>query len=278
MISLNAPSITRIQPHRGWQWLDFSELWRYRELLYFLTWRDIKVRYKQAVLGAAWAIFQPLAMMIILSLFLRRESHLFSSEIPYPLFLFSGLLPWVFFANAINGSGQSVVASQNMVRKVYFPRFLIPMGAVGTSLVDFAVAFIMLVVLMLGYRRSPSWEMLLLPILVVGLMAAALGIGTFIAALTVAYRDFRYIVPFLVQLWMFATPSVYRDLETLRADWRLWLPLSPPFGLIVNFRAAALGLPLDFYCLAVSMSVGLILLVAGSLYFRRVERTFADIV
>jgi lipopolysaccharide transport system permease protein len=258
--------------------IDFAELWRYRELLYFLTWRDIKVRYKQAVLGAAWAIFQPLAMMIILSLFLRRESHLFSSEIPYPLFLFCGLLPWIFFANAINGSGQSVVAGQNLVRKVYFPRLLIPMGAVGASLVDFAVAFVMLGVLMLGYRRAPSWEMLLLPILIIGLIAAALGIGSFVSALTVAYRDFRYIVPFLVQLWMFATPSVYRDLETLRADWRLWLPLSPPFGLIMNFRAAALGLPLDLYSLAVSLSVSLLLLVSGTLYFRRMERAFADIV
>lgn len=271
--------ITIIERRRGWQIFDLKELWRYRELLFFLTWRDVKVRYKQTVLGAAWAIIQPLATMVVFTVFLGQLASVPSGDFPYPLFVFAGLLPWTFFSNAITSAGQSVVGSQNLVTKVYFPRLIIPISAVGVGLVDFLIAFGMLFVLMFWYGVFPGINFLLAPFLILGLMIAALGMGILLSALTVAYRDFRYVVPFAVQLWMFATPSIYMQADAVvspRAQWVL--PLNPAYGLIYNFRQSVLGGELDFYSLAVSSGVGMVLLLLGCLYFRRVERSFADII
>jgi lipopolysaccharide transport system permease protein len=271
--------LTVIERKPGWRFLDLADLWRYRELLCFLVWRDVKVRYKQTVLGAAWAILQPFATMVVFSLFFGRLAEMPSAGFPYPLFVFAGLLPWFFFSNAITSASQSVVGNQKLVTKVYFPRLLIPIGAIGPGLVDLAISFGLLLAMMVFYGVAPGWGMLMVPVLAFVLMTAALGVGTLLCALTVAYRDFRYVVPFMIQLWMFATPCVYMEAGLLMGPrWETMLPLNPAYGLIANFRAAVLGTPFDLYALAVSSAVSLLLLVAGCLYFRRVERSFADII
>jgi lipopolysaccharide transport system permease protein len=271
--------LTIIERRSTWQLVDWRELWRYHELLFFLTWRDVKVRYKQTVLGAAWAVLQPLATMIVFAVFLGRMAGVSNQIEHYSLFVFAGMLPWTFFANALSSAGGSVVGNQNLVTKVYFPRLIIPMSAVGAGLVDFAVAFGMLAAMMLFYSVLPGWGFLLLPLMVLLLGIAALGIGTLLAALTVAYRDFRYVVPFGVQLWMFATPCIYLDAANLIGPrGQLVLPLNPAYGLILNFRQAALGGSLDWYALLVSAAVSIAMLLVGCFYFRRVERGFADII
>ena len=276
--------LTIIERQPGWRLVNVRELWRYRELLFFLTWRDIKVRYKQTVLGAAWSILQPLATMIVFTLFLGRLQTDEPGDLPYPLFVFAGLLPWTFFSNAVGSAGNSVVGSQNLVTKVYFPRLIIPMSAVAAGLVDFAIAFGMLVLMVIGFAFSdtpvvPGWSLLLLPIIVAGLVVAALGVGTLLSALTVAYRDFRHVVPFMIQLWMFATPVIYlKNASFVGPRGQALLPLNPAYGLIDNFRQAVLGGPVHWYELLVSGSVAVALLLVGCLYFRRVERSFADII
>jgi lipopolysaccharide transport system permease protein len=273
------PPVTVIEPRPGWQFVNVAELWRYRELLGFLVWRDIKVRYKQTVLGAAWAVIQPLTVMVVFTLFLGRLAALPSGDLPYPLFVFAGLLPWTFFANAVTTSSQSVVGSQNLVTKVYFPRLIIPLSAVGVGLVDLGIASGMLLVMLLGYGVLPGWGLLLVPVLVLGLVVAAVGVGTLLAALTVAYRDFRHAVPFLVQVWMFATACIYLEADAVVGPrWQAVLPLNPVYGLVSNFRQAVTGGPLDLYALGVSGAVSVALLVVGCAYFRRVERSFADII
>ncbi|WP_406696216.1 ABC transporter permease [Singulisphaera sp. Ch08] len=268
-----------IVPHKKWRVLDFNELWAYRELLAFLCWRDVKVRYKQTVLGGAWAILQPLMTMIVFSIFFAKLANLSSGRIPYPLFAFAGLLPWTFFANAISAAGQSVVGSERLISKVYFPRLIIPLASVGAGLVDFAVACGMLGVLMFAYGVFPSTSLVLAPVIVLGLTVAAAGVGSLLAALNVAYRDFRYVIPFLMQLWMFATPTIYMDSTSLASGvWSWILPLNPAFGLIANFRAVVLGGTLDTYSLAVSLAVSAAMFAVGTLYFSRVERGFADII
>jgi lipopolysaccharide transport system permease protein len=271
--------VTVIERRHGWQLLDLGELWRYRELLFFLTWRDVKVRYKQTVLGALWAVLQPLATMLVFSLFFRKAGASTTSPVPYSLFVLSGLVPWMFFSNAIAQAGQSVVGSQNLVTKVYFPRLMIPMGSVAAGLVDFAIASVMLLVMMvyLGHGWSPS--LLAAPWIVLGLVLAALGAGVLLSALTVAYRDFRHVVPFLVQFWMFATPCIYLQEQDAVGPWtRRLLPMNPAYGLISGFRSAVLGESFDVYALAVSTATGLVILLLGCLYFRRVEDRFADII
>ncbi len=271
--------LTVIERRPGWRLMDLRELWRYRELLFFLIWRDIKVRYKQTVLGAAWAVLQPFATMVVFSLFIGRLAGVAEKIEHYPLFSFAGLLPWTFFANAIGSAGQSVVGNQSLVTKVYFPRLYIPMGAVGAGVVDFAIAFGMLLVLMLCYGVLPGWGFLLVPAIALLLTLTALGVGTFLSALTVAYRDFRYVVPFSVQLWMFATPCIYLDAASLTGPrGQLLLALNPVYGLVFNFRQAMLGGPIAWGVLAVSAAVGILLLGLGTLYFRRVERSFADVI
>ncbi len=270
--------ITRVERKSGWQVLDLRELWQYRDLLFILTWRDIKVRYKQTVLGAAWAILQPLATMVVFTAFLGPLVNQESLAYPYPIYVFVGLVAWSFFAGSISAAGSSVVGNQNLVTKVYFPRLMIPMGAMGPPLVDFAIAFVILLGLMLLYGVAWSPGLLLVPFLLLGLFLAALGVGTLLSALTVAYRDFRHAVPFLVQLWMFSTPVIYIPESALGPKSHLLLPLNPAFGLILNFRRCVLGQPLDGYSLGVSLAVSLLFVVAGSFYFKRVERSFADII
>ena len=207
--STPAPIVTLIRPAQGWQLINFGELWQFRELLYFLTWRDVKVRYKQTLLGAAWAILQPLLMMVVFTIFFGRMAGVSSGGVPYPLFAYAGLLPWTFFATAIAAAGNSVVGSERLITKIYFPRLAVPFAAVGAAVVDFLIAFGLLIAMMVYYRVAPGWGLLLVPVIFGAILLAALGVGTLLAALNVAYRDFRYVIPFLVQLWMFATPSVY---------------------------------------------------------------------
>lgn len=271
--------VTIIERRPGWKFVDLHELWQYRELLYFLTWRDVKVRYKQTVLGAAWAILQPFATMVVFTLFLGRLGNMASGDWPYPLFAFAGLLPWTFFATGIAQASSSVVASQNLVTKVYFPRLFIPAGTVAAALVDLVIGGGMLAAMMCYYQVAPNWSLALLPLIVLGITVAALGVGVLLSALTVAYRDFRYVVPFMVQLWMFATPTIYMQADAvISPKWHSLLPFNPAFGLILNFRQACLGGAIDWHALGVSFGVSVFLLVAGCLYFRRVERTFADII
>jgi lipopolysaccharide transport system permease protein len=271
--------VTQIVRHTGWQLVDLRELWRYRELLYLLTWRDLKVRYKQTVLGAAWALLQPLANTLVFCLFLGRVVEVAKGIEHYPLFVFSAALPWTFFANAVTGAGSSVVGSQNLITKIYFPRLIIPMATVAAGLVDFAIGLILLFVLMLVYGVTPTWSILFAPLMVLMLIVAALGVGTLLAALTVAYRDFRYVVPFTVQLWMLATPIIYFNKDIIGPLGQTWLPLNPAYGLIYNFRLTMIDHhPFDWYAFSVSSAVSVALLLIGCLYFRRVERTFADII
>ncbi len=268
-----------IEPRPGWHLVDVREIWRHRELLYFLAWRDVKVRYKQTVLGGAWAILQPLATMIVFVVFLGRAVRQPDAEIPYSLFVFAGLLPWTFFSRSINSGGQSVVADQNLITKIYFPRLIVPMSAVAGGVIDLAVGFLMLAALMLYDGVFPGTTVLALPLVLLLLLVASLGVGTLLAALTVEYRDFRHLLPFMVQIWMFATPTIYLQAENLVGPrWRPYLPLNPAYGLILNFRQTLLGGPLDWYALAVSGGVSVLLLLVGCFYFRRVERGFADII
>jgi lipopolysaccharide transport system permease protein len=271
--------LTVIERRPGWQLVNLRELWSYRELLYFLAWRDVKVRYTQTALGVAWAVLQPLATMAVFSVVLGRVAGIAPRNLPYSLFVFAGILPWTLFSNAVTSSSQSVVASQNLVTKVYFPRLLIPMGSAAASLVDFASGLGLLVLLIVGYGVTIGWRMAAAPLVAAGLMCAALGVGTLFAALTVAYRDFRYVLTFAIQLWMLATPSIYMETDKLFSGRsQQLLALNPAHGLIGAFRAVVIGGTLDVQALLVSSAVSAVLLVGGVLYFRRVERRFADIV
>jgi lipopolysaccharide transport system permease protein len=269
--------ITIIEPQKGWRLLDWKELWAYRELLYVLTLRDIKVRYKQTVLGFAWAIIQPVMMMVVFSIFFGRLANMPSDGSPYPIFVYAALLPWTFFANSITNSANSLVGSANLVSKVYFPRLIIPLSSVGSGLVDFAVAGAILLLLMIYYGVSWTPNLLLAPILVAGAALTALGVGTFLAALNVAYRDFRYVVPFLVQFWMFATPVVY-PASLVPREWQWALYLNPMAGVIEGFRSVFLGSPFDLPGILVSLGGALVSFVIGIAYFEKVERRFADII
>jgi lipopolysaccharide transport system permease protein len=270
--------ITRIRPALGWQPVNVRELWQFRELVFFLIWRDVKVRYKQTVLGAAWAILQPLTMMAIFTIFFSRMAGLSSGDLPYPLFAFAGLLPWTFFASAIAASGNSVVAQERLVSKTYFPRLAIPISTVGAAAVDFLIAFSMLVILMVGYGVMPGPGLLLVPVVFAVIFLAALGVGTLLAALTVAYRDFRYVIPFMVQVWMFATPTVYMQPKAASGGIQAVLALNPMTTLIATFRAASLGGPIPWAEFGVATACVVLIFLAGCFYFRRVEDQFADII
>jgi lipopolysaccharide transport system permease protein len=273
------PLTVVIRPAGGWQAVNYGELWRYRELLFFLVWRDVKVRYKQTALGVAWAILQPLMMMAVFALFFGRMAGLSSGDMPYPLFAFAGLLPWTFFATAVGQAGQSVVGSERLVSKVYFPRLAIPFASVGAAAVDFVIACGLLGVLMAWYGVRPGWGFLLVPPILAVLALTALGVGALLAALNVRYRDFRYVVPFLLQFWMFATPTVYMQPGAdLSPALRLALGLNPLSGLVAAFRGACLGGDLPWAALAGSTACAAILFVGGCLYFRRAEADFADII
>jgi lipopolysaccharide transport system permease protein len=271
--------VTIVERRPGWRCLDVRELWRYRELLLILAWRDIQVRYKQTLLGAAWAVLQPLATMLAFWVVLGRLAASPEETVPYPLFVLAGLIPWTFFANGVSAASQSVVSCQSLVTKVYFPRLLLPMGAIGANLVDCLVAFGLFIILMFGYGVYPNWRFLLALPLMGGVIVASLGVGILLAALTVRYRDFRHVVPFMIQIWMFATPCIYLQSDAaMSSGWQALLPFNPVFGFILNFRQALLGMPLDMYPLILSATVSLSLFLLGCYYFRSAERGFADVI
>lgn len=257
--------------------VDLQGLWTYRELLYFLTWRDVKVRYKQTLLGAAWAILQPLLTMLIFTLFFGRLARIPSNGIPYPLFAYAGLLPWTFFSNAISNGGMSLVGNATLITKVYFPRMLIPAAAVGAGLVDFMMACVVLGVLMVYYHVSVTWSFLMLPVLILGTTMLALGVGMWMAALNVQYRDIKHALPFFVQLWMFATPIIY-PADMIPAQWRWVLSLNPMAPMIEGYRAALFGRPFHWDALGVSAALTIATLVYSAYAFKRMEKDFADIV
>jgi lipopolysaccharide transport system permease protein len=270
-------NVTLIEPPKGWRSIDLRELWAYRELLAVLTIRDIKVRYKQTVLGFAWAIVQPVALMGVFSLFFGKLANMPSDGYPYPIFVYAGLLPWIFFANTLTASTNSVVGSAAMLSKVYFPRLVIPLATVGAGLVDFIISAFLLFLLMAWYGVSLSLSLLAAPMLLAGVVFTALGVGTLLSALTVAYRDFRYVVPFMIQFWMFATPVVY-PASLVPEGWRWFLYLNPMAGLIEAFRAVILARPFDIPSLVLSLGVAFVLFLLGIAYFEKVERRFADII
>ena len=269
--------VIRIRPSSKWVALKLEDVWAYRELLYFLTWRDVKVRYKQTALGAAWAIIQPLFAMLIFALFFGKLAGMPSDGIPYPIFAFVGLLPWTFFANAVTNSGNSLVGSSNLITKVYFPRMIIPGAAVAAGLVDFGIAFVILGVLVVYYGIALTWSALMLPVLVLMTAVLALAVGMLTSGLNVKYRDVRHALPFLIQLWFFATPIVYPT-TIVPARWRWLMALNPMSGIIDGYRAAIFGTGFDLRGLAISAAVTLTLLVYSAYAFRRMEKTFADIV
>jgi len=269
---------TVIEPRPGWRLLNLRELWRYRELILLLTWRDVSVRYKQTVLGVAWVVLQPLAMMAAFSLFLARVGGIAEQVELYPLFVLLGLLSWTFFSGIITSSGNSLVGNQSLITKVYFPRLIIPLSAAGVSLVDLFVGLVLLAIVMGIFGVAPGMAVFLLPVTIVLLAIAALGFGILLSALTVAYRDFRYVIPFAMQFWMFATPVIYMPVELLGPTTQAVLPLNPAYGLILNFRNCVVGQPLDWRALGISSAVSVGVFVVGALYFRRVERNFADII
>jgi lipopolysaccharide transport system permease protein len=271
--------LTRILPPSGWQPVNLRELWQFRELLGFLTWRDVKVRYKQTVLGAAWAVLQPAMMMVVFTIFFSRMAGLSSGNLPYPVFCYMGLLPWTFFATAIANAGNSVVNSERLITKTYFPRLAIPFASVGAAVVDFMVAFLLLIGLMLWYGVTPTVHLALIPVIFAVIVALAIGVGTLLAALNVAYRDFRYVIPFLVQIWLFGTPTIYMQTAKYSGGaLRTLLALNPMTGLIAAFRAACSGTPIDWGQFLLSMAAAVVLLLAGCLCFRRMERSFADVI
>jgi lipopolysaccharide transport system permease protein len=274
-----APVVTILRPPSGWQFVNLRELWQFRELMLQLLWRDVKVRYKQTVLGAAWAVLQPALMMIVFTVCFSRIAETPSNDIPYPLFVYAGLLPWMFFASAITNAGNSVIGSERLITKIYFPRLAIPCAAVGTAAVDFLVALGLLAILMIVYGAAWSSSLLLVPLFFCLIAVAALGVGILLAALTVSYRDFRHATPFLVQIWMLATPTVYmQSAGGASGGLRVLLALNPMAELIGAFRAAALGSPIGWQGVAVSVVVAALVLLAGCLYFRKVEDRFADII
>jgi lipopolysaccharide transport system permease protein len=267
-----------IEPTKGWVNLQLRELWAYRELLYFLAWRDVKLRYKQTVLGAAWAIIQPFFTMVVFSLFFGNLANIPSDNIPYPLFSFAALVPWTFFANGLAQSANSLVGGANILKKVYFPRLTVPIASVLAGVVDFLIAFVVLLGMMLYFGRVPTLNVLWLPYLLVLALVTSLGVGLWLSAMNVQFRDIRYVIPFLTQLWMFSTPIAYPS-SLIPEAWRTLYALNPMVGVVEGFRWALLGTDTaPGPMIIVSSVVAVVLLVSGAFYFRRMEKTFADVV
>ena len=267
-----------IEPTKGWAPLRLKALWRYRELLYFLTWRDIKVRYKQTALGASWAVIQPLLTMVIFTVVFGHFARVPSDGVPYPIFSYCALLPWTFFAYAMGQSANSLVGNANLISKVYFPRLVIPIAASLAGLVDFAIAFVVLLGMMVFYHVIPTAAVVTLPLFLLLALAAALAVGIWLSALNVQYRDVRYTVPFLTQVWLYATPIAY-PAGIIRGKWHLIFALNPMTGVVEGFRWAILGKGgLDEASLAISSAVTVVALIGGLFYFRRMEQQFADVV
>jgi len=273
-----APTITVIEPKTGWVPVDFGEIWNYRELLYFLTKRDIKVRYKQTVLGGLWAVIQPAFTMLVFTLFFGRLAKMPSDGLPYPIFVYAGLLPWTYFANAVSASGNSLVGSSNLITKVYFPRIVVPASAALAGLLDFFIALFVLAALMIWYQFLPGPAILLFPFLVALTFLCAVGVGLWLSALNVQYRDIRYAIPFSIQVWMFVSPVIY-PVSLVHGKYQWLLALNPMGGVIHAYRAALLGhQPIDWGLLGLSTLIILALFLGGLYYFRRMEKFFADVV
>jgi len=265
-----------IRPRPGWIAIDWKELWTSRELLAFLIWRDVKVRYKQAVLGVLWAVLQPLFTMIIFTAIFGKFAKVPSDGVPYAAFVFAGLIPWTFFSSSITQASQSLVNQQALLTKIYLPRILIPAASIGAALVDMAISFAIFAPILIYYKIVPGWGLVLLPLLLTVTVAATLGIGMALAAITVTYRDFRFVVPFMIQSWLYISPVIY-PVSVVPKEWQWALAINPMSGLIEGYRSAFFGLPLDVYSLCVSSASSLALLVFGLFYFRKTERRFADI-
>jgi lipopolysaccharide transport system permease protein len=265
-----------IRPRRGWIGLDWRELLHYRELLYFLVWRDVKVRYKQTVLGVAWAVLQPLFSMLIFTFIFGRFAKIPSENLPYAVFVYAGLLPWQFFANGLTLAGQSLVNQQNLLTKVYFPRLFVPTASIGAGLVDMMISFGVYAAILAVYGIVPSWQVIYLPLLVLLTCVTVLGFSYLLAALTVSYRDFRFVIPFMVQAWMYASPVIY-PVSMVPPQYQWLLGLNPMVGIIDAFRAAILGKEWNLPMLGMSILIGCGMFVFGMFYFRKVERRFADI-
>jgi len=266
----------KIQPPRWFVPVNIRELIDYRQLLYFFTWRDIKIRYKQTIIGAAWAVIQPLAMMVVFTLFFGNLAKIPSLGIPYPLFNYAALLPWMLFAEGLNRSTNSLVADTNLIKKIYFPRLILPITGVISPIVDFAIAFIILIGMMFYYGYVPTVNILYLPLLILLALLTALGVGLWLSAINVRYRDIRYATPFLVQLWLFASPVVY-DVSLLPERFQAVYALNPMVGVIQGFRWALLGTEPPSNLIVISVVIVFLLLVSGAYYFRHNEKTFADI-
>jgi homopolymeric O-antigen transport system permease protein len=270
------PLVT-IESKSSWQVVDLRDVWAHRELLYFLIWRDVKIRYKQTLLGAGWAVIQPLLTMLIFTLIFNRVAGIESNGIPYPIFAYAALLPWTFFANSINHSSNSMVSNSHLITKVYFPRVIIPIAAVGAGLVDFAVAFAMFLLLMIYYRIQITTNLLMLPALLALTTLLAIGVGTWLSAINVKYRDVKFGVPFLVQIWMYLSPIAY-PITVVPQRWRLIYSLNPVTGIIEGYRSAFFGTPFDWTPLGISLAITMIVIGYAAYEFRKLEKGFADII
>jgi lipopolysaccharide transport system permease protein len=275
--SLGAPSVV-IKPRKGLFHLDLRAVWQYRELLYFLSWREIKVRYKQTAIGVAWAILQPLLTMVIFTLIFGKLAKIPSDGLPYALFVFTALLPWGYFSQSISRSGTSLVGEANLIRKIYFPRLIIPLAAVMTPLVDFFLGFLVLLGMMVWFNVTPGWGVVTLPLFILLALVTALSVSLWLSALNVKYRDVRYTIPFLIQFWMYATPIVY-PVSLIPEKWRLLYSLNPMVGVTEGFRWALLGKESpDFSVIVGSTVIVMVVLSGGVIYFKHLERTFADVI
>lgn len=271
------PPTTVIEPKSGWLGIDLHELWHYRELLYFLVWRDFKARYKQSLLGIGWAVIRPLVSMVIFSLIFGKLANMPSDGVPYPIFSYAGLLPWTLFSGATTAAAVSVVAQSTLLTKIYFPRLYIPVGNVGVTIVDFAMASLVYVGIMVYFQYLPGPLALLLPVLILLTLMASLGVGLILASLSVTYRDFQSVTPFLMQTWMYLSPVVF-PISIVPEGYRWLLALNPMTGIINSFRSALLGTPMDWSTLGISATVAVVSFFFGLYYYRRFERRFADVV
>lgn len=269
--------VTVIKPQQGSRGLNLNELWEYRELVWMMMMRDVKVRYKQTVLGVAWAVIQPLTTMLIFTLIFGRLAKIPSDGMPYPVFVFSGLIAWSFFSSAVSSGGASMVGAAGMISKVYFPRLVVPIASIGVSVIDFAVSFCILLIIMLVYNIGPSWQVIYFPFFAIGLAVAAIGVSTWLTAITVVYRDFRFVIPFMIQIWMYLTPVIY-PVSFIPEKWRWLIYMNPILGWVDGIRSSLLGRPIDWYAVAFSFVFTLALLFFGLRYFERSERRFADVI
>jgi len=277
MSEMRAPTVV-IEPMKGLLNLDLGALWEYRELLYFLVWRDVKVRYKQTAIGVAWVILQPLLTMVVFTVIFSYLAQIPSDGLPYPLFAYTALLPWTYFSQALTRGGGGLVGSANLISKVYFPRLMIPLSSVLTPAVDFLLSFVILLGLMVWYGIAPTWGVFALPLFMLLALMTALAVGLLLSPLHVRYRDVGYIIPFLAQFWMYASPVIY-PVSLIPERWRLLYSLNPMVGVIEGFRWALLGKASpDFGVMAVSTIVVVALLFSGLVFFKRMERTFADVI